>query len=168
MAKLSDKVRTALNQHLEEEFSSAYAYLAASAHFKQESLPGMASWMRVQAEEELRHAGKFYDHILARGGKVELQAIPKPRHGFGTPVEVFEDALAREEETTRRIDGLYELSVSQKDHPLQIFLQWFVQEQVEEEETLRHVLDRFGMAGPDRAALLLLDTEMGNRPSPAP
>lgn len=163
MAKLTKETQDALNQHIRAELTAGYRYLASSAQFQEEGFPGMAGWMRAQAREELGHAMKFYDHVLKRNGHIELDDLKAPPKGHGSPQAAFQGALEREQETTSRIETLYSKATESKDYPLQIFLQWFIEEQTQEEESLRDILDRFELAGSDKGALLLLDRELGAR-----
>lgn len=166
MATLEAGTLEALNQHIQQELTSSHEYLAASAHFSMTGMDGMATWMRHQAEEERGHAMKFYDHILQRDGTIRLHDIPAPPQDYGGPVDVFRQALEREERTTQHIGKLYEFALEHKDFALQIFLQWFIEEQVREEDGLRNILQRLALIGEDKAALVMLDRELGQRGGP--
>lgn len=160
---LSQRMQDALNKQIEHEFYSSFVYLAMSAHFERGNLPGFAKWMRMQAGEEHAHAMKIFDHILDRGGRVELPAIPMPPVSFETPLSVFEQALHHERAVTKSIHDLYDLAVQERDYPARVFLDWFVNEQVEEEKTAELVVEQLKMVGDDRPALLMLDRELGQR-----
>ncbi len=160
---LSQSVQDALNEQIKNEFYSSFVYLSMSAYFDQQNLPGLARWMRVQAGEEHVHAMKIFDHILDRNGTVELRAFPQPPVRFGSPLNVFEQALQHERAVTRNIHDLYALAVEQKDYPARVFLDWFVHEQVEEEKTAELIAEQLRMVGDDRPALLMLDRELGQR-----
>ena len=134
-------VEKAFNAQIRDELDSAYLYLSMSAHFAAANLPGFARWMRLQAQEELGHAMRLYDHVIERGGRIVLHAIPKPQAEFGTPLSIFEAALEHEKHITSLIEKLYETAVAKKDYPAQLALQWFIEEQVEEERTMAAVLD---------------------------
>ena len=160
---LSQRMQDALNQQIEREFYSSFVYLAMSAHFEHGNLPGLARWMRLQASEEHGHAMKIFDHILDRGGRVAMPAIAMPPAKFDSTLSVFEQALLHERAVTRSIHDLYELAVQERDYPARVFLDWFVNEQVEEEKSAELVVEQLKMIGDDQPALLLLDRELGQR-----
>jgi ferritin len=164
---ISQSLTDALNEQLKQELYSAYLYLAMSAYCDGENLPGFAHWMRLQAEEERAHGMKFYDFILDRDRKVELQALPQPPGSFGTPVNLFEQVLAHEQEVTSLIGQLYRKAAAEQDHATQIFLEWFISEQVEEEKTASQILETLRMAGDNKVALLMIDRELGARTATA-
>ena len=161
---LAPTMQDAMNAHLNKELYSAYLYLAMAADCESHTLPGCAHWMRLQAEEENAHAMKFYDFIHDRGGRVRLKAIDGPPTDFASTLELFEQALAHEQEVTGQINELYALAVRENDYPTQAFLQWFVTEQVEEEKTATQIVETLKMIGDDKVALLMLDRELGARP----
>jgi ferritin len=160
---IKSEVRDALNEQIKHEFYSSYLYLSMASSFEVTELPGFARWMRKQSEEEREHAMKFFDFLLDRGEHVQLQALDQPPHAFRSPLDTFEQALEHEKEITSRIHKLYELSLQKNDYPAQVFLHWFVTEQVEEEKAATEVVERLRIAGDDGAALLLLDKELGER-----
>src|SRR3712207_793097 len=160
---LSRTVQEAMNEQIKNEFYSAYQYLSMAAHCESVNLPGFARWMRIQAREEVEHAMKFYDFILDRGGRVLLQALDQPVADFGSPLEVFEQALEHEQRVTAMINDLYGLAVKENDYASQTFLQWFVTEQVEEEKNAGDVVETLKMIGGKSEALFLLDRELGGR-----
>ena len=160
---MNDKVRTAFNEQIKNELLAGYLYLSMSAHFEAENLPGFAHWMKLQAQEELAHALRLYDHVLRRGGRVELQAIDAPQTEFGPVVDIFESVLAHERRVTGTIHRLFELAGEEGDWAAQQELQWFIAEQVEEEDSASAARDQVRMVGDDQAALLMLDREFGSR-----
>lgn len=160
---MNQPVREGINRQINREFYAAYLYLAMSAHFEEQSLDGFAAWMRAQAAEEKEHAMRLYDHLVERGAQVELGAIEAPGTDFGTPLEVFEAALEHEQRVTDWIHELYDLAVDDHDHPAQLVLQWFITEQVEEEDSVGGVVAQLRMAGDNEAAILMLDRELGAR-----
>ncbi len=160
---LAKKVEDAMNNQLTMELSSAYVYLAMSAHCETESLPGFARWLRVQWEEELQHALKFFDFINDRGGRVRLRALPEPRDEFDSPLQIFEQALEHERAVTRSIGDLYAFVVEEKDYASQAWLDWFATEQVEEEKNVGQIVDSLRRIGGAGDALFLLDKELGAR-----
>lgn len=161
---LSQKIQDALNAQINLELLSSYHYLAMAAHFESVSLPGMATWMKVQSEEERVHAMKLFDHMCDRGGTVVLQPIEEPRRDFDSPLSVFQASLDNERKVTEAINSLYALAQQAHDYPSVVLLQWFITEQVEEEKTAQQAIDQLKMAGKDPSALLLLDQRFGTRP----
>jgi ferritin len=160
---LSKKVEEALNEQLGFELRSAYAYLAMSAWCEHESLPGFAHWLRVQYEEELGHALKFYNYVVDRGGKIVLGDLGKPKQTFSGPMEVFSESLENERAVTKAINELYTLTTKEQDYASQAFLNWFVVEQVEEEKSVSDIIDSLKMVGASGEALYLLDKDLGAR-----
>jgi len=160
---MSSKVQDAFNEQMKHEFYSSYLYLSMSAYLDAANLPGLAAWMRAQAREEAEHAMKIFDHLLDRGGKVQLHPIGGPPAQFATPREVFDQAHRHEKEVTASINGLYGLAVDERDFASRVFLDWFVQEQVEEEKTSGLLAEQLRMVGDDRPGLLMLDRELGQR-----
>jgi ferritin len=160
---LSDTMQEALNNQVTMEFASEHVYLSMSAYFERESLPGFAHWMRLQAGEEHTHAMKLYDFINDRDGKVVLQALPKPPSDFSQPVEAFEKAYEHEQKVTASINRLYGLAVKEGDYPSLVMLEWFVNEQVEEEKSAKQIVDQLKRIGNDGGATLMLDREMAAR-----
>jgi ferritin len=160
---LNEKIENALNDQLNAESFSAYLYLSMSAYFESLNLKGFASWMNIQAAEEYTHSRKFYDFILQRGGRVTLKPIEGPQTEWSSPVEAFEAALNHERYISSRINDLMDLSIEEKDHATKIFLQWFVTEQVEEEDNVGNTLDQIKMMGDTKQGLYMLDRELGQR-----
>jgi ferritin len=156
-------VQDAFNEQIKNELFSGYLYLSMSAHFDNENLPGFANWMRLQAQEELAHAMRLFDYVLRRGGQVELQGIDAPPTEFGSPLSIFESVLEHERAVTGMIHALFELSGKEGDWAAQQELQWFIAEQVEEEDSASTARDQVRMAGDDQAALLMLDQQLGSR-----
>jgi ferritin len=160
---LDKTIQDAMNEQIKNELYSAHQYLAMAAYCESVSLSGFASWMRMQAQEEREHAMKFYDHIQDRNGRVVLQAIDQPIIEFASPLDVFEKALEQEQAVTADINNLYALAVREGDYASQIFLQWFVTEQVEEEKNVGDIIETLKMSGEKNEALLLFDRELGKR-----
>jgi ferritin len=155
--QLAAAVGDALNQQINLEFSSAYAYLGMAAYFEHEGLPGFGAWMRLQGQEELGHARKFFEYLVDRGGRVELKAISAPSVQFASPLAVFETSLAHEQKVSAAINALYELALSGKDFATVSFLKWFLDEQVEEEKTASDMIARLRLAGESAAGLIQVD-----------
>jgi len=163
MAMLSQSLTDALNEQVKHELYSEYLYLAMSAYCDDRSLPGFAHWMRLQADEEREHAMRFFDFITDRDGRAILQAIPQPPRDFGSPTALFEQVLAHEQEISSLIDQLYRKALSEQDHATQIFVEWFISEQVEEEKTAKQILETLRLAGDSNVGLLMVDRELGAR-----
>jgi ferritin len=160
---LSETMNKALNDQINAELYSAYMYMSMNAYFKSINLDGFAAWMHAQAVEETGHAQKFYDFVNQRGGRVILDAIAAPPKEWDSPLAVFEDTLAHEQKITGLINNLVEVALAEKDHATQIFLQWFVTEQVEEEESVGGVLEQLKLMGDAQGGLFMLDRELGKR-----
>jgi ferritin len=158
---MNPKMEKAINTQINAELFSAYLYLAMAAYFDAESLSGFASWMKMQAQEETSHAMKLFDYVNERGGRVVLEMIEKPQSDFDSPQAIFEQTLAHEKKVTGLINDLCELANDEKDLASASFLQWFVDEQVEEEETASEILEKVKLAGKDD--LPSLDKELGAR-----
>jgi len=160
---LNKEVQDAMNEQIKNELYSAYLYLSMSAYSESISLPGFAHWMRVQAQEEQGHAMRFYRFIAERGGRVELQALDQPPAEYGSPLDLFEKTLAHERKVTGLINDLYALAVREEDYASQVFMQWFITEQVEEEQNATQILEVLKMIGDSAQGLLMLDRELGQR-----
>ena len=166
MPALDGTLETALNHHVTEELAASHRYLASSAALRELGLNGMASWMMAQSEEERTHAMRFLEHLLARHGHVKLEQIPAPPAGKLDPRAIFRAGLALEEATTKRIETLHGKANKAADVALRVFLEGFLEEQVQEEDQLRTILDRFELAGDDKGALLIIDQELASRARP--
>ncbi len=159
---LNQKMQDAINDQINFELYSAYIYLAMSAYFESINLKGMANWMRVQVMEEQSHAKKFYDFITNRGGRVVLSPIGDPGKEWKSPIAAFEHALEHEHKVTARIGKLMELAYELKDHASASLLQWFVDEQVEEESNVDAIIQSLKLAG-DSAGLFMVDKDLATR-----
>jgi ferritin len=160
---MNPKVLEAINRQINSELSASYAYLAMSAYCECQKFTGAARWLRLQSQEEHMHAMKLFDFVLARDRSVELLAIERPASDFKSVADVFQRALAQEQDVSRQIDALYETAFNEKAFSAVAELQWFLTEQVEEEKTAREIVARFKMVGNDPASLLDLDRELGAR-----
>jgi ferritin len=160
---LSKVMQDGINEQIKNELYSAYLYLSMSAHFEAANLSGFAHWMRLQSQEEVEHAMKFFDFVNERGGRVVLQAIDQPPVEFGSSLDVFELTLEHERKVTALIHQLYELALEGNDYPTQVMLQWFIEEQVEEEASAEQIVETLKMIGEKTQALLMLDRELGRR-----
>lgn len=167
---ISTKMATALNEQIKWEMYSANLYLAMSSYLQDAGLTGFSHWMRIQYQEETAHALKFYDFLLSRGGQVTMLPIDAPPANWTTTLEVFEETLAHEQEVTRRINELVYLAKDERDFATDIFLQWFVTEQVEEEESAKDIINKLRMIKGEGQGMLLLDKDLSARiftPPPA-
>lgn len=160
---MNDKMAQALNTHLNFEFNSSYLYFAMSAYFESLNLKGMAHWMDVQQQEETLHARKFYQYIFDRNGRVKLLQIDKPKLEWNSPSDAFDYALKHEEEVTAKINDLAGLAIEQKDFTTHNFLQWFLNEQIEEEATFKSIYEQVKMVEKSSEGLYHLDKDMGLR-----
>ncbi|HFS68108.1 MAG TPA: ferritin [Flavobacteriia bacterium] len=160
---ISKKIENALNDQINAEFYSAYLYLSMSAYLNDISLTGFANWMRAQYEEEMFHAMKMYDYLLERGGNVLLNTIKEPKHSWENIIDIFEDVLEHEQEVTASINNLVSLAIDEKDHATVNFLQWFVDEQVEEEASVEELLAQLKLVGGNGSGLFMLDREAAQR-----
>jgi ferritin len=160
---IKQKIENALNDQIHHEFTNAYSYLGFAAWFASQNLPGFAHWMDVQHTEELAHAMKLFGFVLDRGGKVELETLTKPKIDFRSARDVFAAAMTIEEDTTARVNRLYTLAVEERDYATQSHLQWYVDEQVEEEKNISAILAMLDMAGDSKGTLLHLDHQVAKR-----
>ena len=159
----SKAVQDAMNEQIKNELYSAYLYLAMAAHFEAADFAGFARWMRAQAGEEQEHAMKFFDFFSERGGRVVLQTIDAPPADFGSHLSVFEQTLAHEQSVTGMINTLYALALEEDDYASQVFLQWYIKEQVEEEASAAHILAQLKLVDGKAQGLLMLDSVLGRR-----
>ena len=161
--KPTSALQQAMNDQVRKEFESAYIYLSMAAWMENQTLPGFAAWLRLQAREESAHALKIFDHLIDRGCRVRLQPLAGPATDFTTVLEVFEKVKHHEQSVTKSIDAVYGLALKDKDFASQVFLEWFITEQVEEEKNSSHVLESVRRVGDNQAALVMLDRELGQR-----
>lgn len=160
---LSKKMLAALNQQINEELFSAYTYLAIAAAADRLGLPGFTNWFKQQYQEELVHADKFFNYIIERDGEIELQTIAKPEVETSSPLAMFESALKHEQHITSCIFKLKDLARSESDHATDVFLEWFVNEQVEEEANARNVIDQLKLVNGNPNGLFMIDRELAQR-----
>jgi ferritin len=160
---INKKMQDAINEQINAELYSAYLYLSMSAFFEGQNLPGFAKWLRVQFEEEQEHALKFYDFVLERGGEVELKAIAKPAATWESPLAAFKEVLKHEQHVTALINGLYEVALVEKDYASQVLLQWYISEQVEEEDNASQIVASLERIAAHETAVLQLDHQLGKR-----
>lgn len=156
-------IQKAINQQINQEQSAAYIYLGMSAYFDKENLSGFAHWCMLQYQEEIAHSMRLFQYLLDRGGQVILDTIKAPRMHFDSPLEVFETALEQEKLNTKSINKLYQLASKENDHATISHLQWFVDEQVEEEKNVSECVALVARAGDDPNAILYLNDKFGAR-----
>ena len=160
---MDEKMVKAINDQMNAELYSSYLYFSMAAYFDSIGLKGSSSWMRVQAMEEQAHTKKFYDFLTARGGRVLLSEIKAPPSEWETPLAVFEHVLEHEQMVTGLINSLMDLSIELKDHATSSFLQWYVDEQVEEEESAEEVLQNLKLNADNPGGLFMIDKELAQR-----
>ena len=160
---ISKKMEEALNDQVNAELYSAYLYLSMESYFKSQNLNGFANWMRVQTQEEVSHAMKIYDFVNERGGRMLLKGIEGPPTKWKSPLAVFEAAYAHEQKVTGLINKLVDLAIKEKDHATNSFLQWFVNEQVEEEASADEIVQQLKMMENAPGGMFMLDRELGQR-----
>jgi ferritin len=160
---LKEKMQDAINEQINAEMYSAYLYLSMKSYFQSISLGGFTTWMQAQVQEELMHSMKLYDFVAERGGRVFLKTIEKPKFDWESPLAAFEEILKHEQLVSSLINDLMDLAIEEKDHATQIFLQWFVSEQVEEEATVGEIVDKLKLIEDNNSGLFLLDAELGKR-----
>ena len=166
---LNQSIVDALNEHLNKELYSAYLYQSMSAHSAFIGLPGVANWMDVQAKEESAHAMRIYDYINEHGSKVILKAIEQPETKFESLQEMYDKTLAHEQFITKSINNLVSLARKENDYATEIFLSWYVTEQVEEESNVKTILDKIKLIGGTGNGIFMIDNELASRvfnPSP--
>lgn len=160
---INERLNNELNEQINAEMFSAYLYLSMSAWCETKNLPGFATWMRAQAQEEMFHAMKMFDYLNERGGTVVLDAIAKPQTEWDSLLNIVEEVVNHEAHVTGLINNLVDSALEVRDHALNYFLQWFVEEQVEEEASVGAVFERLKMVGDHSAGLVAMDMEMGKR-----
>ena len=160
---LNSKLESAINEQIKNELYSSYLYLAMSAYCESVNLSGCGHWMRVQAQEEQEHALKLFRYVIEKGGRVTLFAIDQPPDEYDSALDVFEKTLEHEQKVTGLINNLYALAIGEKDYATQIFLQWFVSEQVEEEANATQIVELLKAIGDHPQGLIMLDRQLAAR-----
>ena len=160
---INHNMEAAFNKQINAEFYSAYMYLSMCAHFEDMNLLGFANWMKVQTQEEVAHAMGIFDYLHSRGGKAILEQIDKPPHHWDSPLHIFEEALKHEQHVTSLIWNLADIAESEKDRASMTFLKWYIDEQVEEEDTAGNLVAKLKLIGSDANALLQLDKDLAAR-----
>jgi ferritin len=170
-SRLDAKLEANLNKQVNEELFSSYLYLSMAAYFESANLPGFAHWMRIQTQEETTHGMMFFDYINERNGRVLLQKLDAPQKEWKSPLDAFVAAYEHEKHISQRIRTLVKQARGLDDDATDNFLQWFVAEQVEEEDSTYKIVQQLKLIGNDRAGLFLIDRELAKRvlpPVPAP
>jgi ferritin len=163
MPRISPTIQDALNQQINRELASAYVYLAMSAWADEQNLNGAAGWLRLQWQEELMHATKLVDYIAQRGGRIRLTAIAEPPTEYASLLDCFQNVLRHEEQVTAAINDLYSLAEKEKDYATQTLLDWYVNEQVEEENAPAEIISMLELAGDSPSGLLIVDRQLAGR-----
>lgn len=160
---IKKRMQEAINEQINEEISSAYIYLAIASSFYDQNFDGFAKWMRAQAQEEVEHAMRLFEFLVERGGRVILESVEKPNTTWNSPLEAFKDAYEHEQYITDSINELYDLAKEEDDKATMNMLQWFIEEQVEEEASIDSIIQKIKMVKDSPAALLKLDEKLGER-----
>jgi ferritin len=161
---ISESIQQAINKQIDLEFSSSHAYLAMAAYFENLNLSGFAHWFRVQSQEEVVHAMKFFNFLVDRGGRVDLGSVAAPQGEFSSPLEAAEHALGHERRVTAAINAIYALAAREEDFATTSFLKWFLDEQVEEEKNADELIQRLKLIAGDGTGLFLIDRDLAARP----
>jgi ferritin len=160
---ISQSMQDTVNEQINKELYSSYLYLSMAAYFEDKNLPGFAKWLHVQTDEERAHAMKLYQHLVDRGGRVMLKAIAAPATNWKSTMDVFVQVQAHEAAVTASINNLYEIALQEKDYPMQVLLQWFINEQVEEEKNAGEIVRQLELIDAHGTAVLMLDHQLGKR-----
>ena len=167
---INEKVQEAINAQINAEFWSAYLYLSMAMHFEAEGRSGVANWFKIQFQVEQAHAQIFINYLNQRGGRVTLKAIDEVPTTWESPLAAFKATHEHEQKVTSLINNLYTLAEAEHDYATRDRLNWFVSEQVEEEDNCRQLIDKFTLIGNDGMGQYMLDQELGARtyavPSP--
>jgi ferritin len=160
---IKEKMEKALNDQINKEIYSSYLYLSMCAYAQSKGLQGIANWMKIQAQEELTHANKFFDYVHERGGKVLLRAIDAVPVEFGSVIEMFEKVLEHEQFVTASINNLVDISIEISDHATRSMLLWFIDEQVEEEASVNEIIDHLKLVDGNGHGLFMIDKDLATR-----
>lgn len=161
-------MESSFNKQLNREMYSAYLYLSMSNYCNENGMKGFSRWFMVQYHEEMYHALKMYEFIQQRGGKVRLNTIAAPESMWKSSLDVFEKTLEHEEAVTQWINELMDVAIDEKDHASKIFIQWFISEQVEEEDNDRDIVSKLKLISNNPQGLFMLDKELGTRIATSP
>jgi ferritin len=161
--EIKKTMESELNRQMNREFYSSFLYLSMAAYVESLNLRGMAKWLRLQAGEEMKHGMKFYDFIFERGGAAKIDSMPKMPTSWKSPLDAFRAAYEHEQKVTAWIHDIYGKAEAQKDHATKVFLNWFVDEQVEEEDQTREIVNNLKMIKDSKSALFMYDKALGER-----
>ncbi len=159
---IQEKMQAAFNDQINAEIYSGYLYLSMSAWAETQGLSGFANWFRIQAQEELTHAMKMFDFVVERGGHAKMAAVDGPPQAWDSPMAAFDAVLAHEQKVTGLINDLTDLAIELRDHASRNFLEWFVDEQVEEEASVEDIISKLKLAG-EGHGMFLMDKDLGGR-----
>lgn len=165
---ISQNMLDAINKQINRELYSEYLYLSMAAYLENEGLAGFANFMRVQVQEERFHAMKMFDYILERGGKVVLEQIDQPQVDFESVLEIFTLSLGHEKFISKSINELMDVAIVENDHATRSFLNWFIDEQVEEEASMDNLVNQLKLIGGKGHGMLMMDRELKQRVFNAP
>ncbi|MCD6250285.1 MAG: ferritin [candidate division Zixibacteria bacterium] len=160
---INEKMQDAFNKQVTAEFYSAHLYLSMAAYLESIDLPGFANWMRIQYQEEVSHAMKMFDYVVERDGRATITGFEDPQVEWKSALDIFEGAYSHEQKVTGLINNLMDIAITEKDHAANIFLQWFVNEQVEEEASAKGIIQQLKMLGDSKGGLFQMDRELGQR-----
>lgn len=160
---LNETIQQAINKQITFEFAASHNYMAMAAYFEDRNLPGFAHWFHIQSNEEREHALRFFNYVNDRNGRVHLEAIPEPQSEFSSPLDALEQALAHEQRVTAAINTIYALAARESDFATMSMLQWFLDEQVEEEKSADDIIQQLKLIGNDGTGLLMIDHELAGR-----
>ena len=160
---LSKTLEKALNEQINNEYYSAFLYLSMASNFENINMLGMANWMRMQYEEEIMHAIKIFDMIIGMEGQVVLKQVDSPPTNFDSVLSVFEQTLDHERNVTKMINDIYSIARKESNYAVQSALQWFIDEQVEEEKSVLEIVNQLKIIGDETTPLLMLDSKLGSR-----
>ena len=161
--KIIKKVEEVLNKQVNAEFWSAYLYLSMSAYCESKGFKGFANWMRVQFHEETAHALKIYDYVIDRSGEIKLQPIAAVKASWDSLLNMFEETYEHECKVTNLINDCYEVALAEKDYATTTMLQWFINEQTEEERNALEIIDILKITGEKSGGIFYLDKKLGSR-----
>jgi ferritin len=165
---IKDNMLNALNEQIAREMYSSNLYLSMAGYYQSINLPGFAHWMRVQAQEEMFHATKFFDYILNRGGKPKIAAIAEPQAEWKSALDAFDASFKHEQYISESINTLADIAIKETDHATLSMLQWFITEQVEEEANVSEIVEKLKLLGDFTAGIIMMDNELKARPAFAP
>ncbi len=161
--KISNSINEILNEQINKEFYSGYLYLSMSAHLKELGLNGFASWTKLQAKEEVEHGLKIFDYLINCDSFVTLKQIRTPEFEFNGIISIFNHIYEHEQCITNAIMNIAQKAEEENDRTTLNFVDWFIAEQIEEEENVKNIIKRLELFGEDKVALYLMDKELAER-----